>query len=149
MALLQSLPGFTGAPEEPSLPLWKGSLLGFFSRLIIWNIFIVIVFKTRSPYFLYIWPTQSSESCRWWVWEGSLWGLGIRYVYKSDQCSPWGCKESDTTEWLSNNNKASQHFLSFLKQIFPMASLEVQWLGLQAFIAEGMGSILGWGTKIP
>ena len=19
-------------------------------------------------------------------------------------CSPWGCKESDTTEWLNNNN---------------------------------------------
>ena len=22
-------------------------------------------------------------------------------------CSPWGCKESDTTEWLNNNNKSS------------------------------------------
>ena len=28
-------------------------------------------------------------------------------------------------------------------------SLVVQWLGLCAFIAEGLGSIPGWGTKIP
>ena len=28
-------------------------------------------------------------------------------------------------------------------------SLAVQWLGLQAFTAEGVGSIPGWGTKIP
>ena len=27
--------------------------------------------------------------------------------------------------------------------------LEVQWLGLSTFIAEGPGSIPGWGTKIP
>ena len=27
--------------------------------------------------------------------------------------------------------------------------LEVQWLGLCAFTAKGMGSILGWETKIP
>ena len=28
-------------------------------------------------------------------------------------------------------------------------SLAIQWLGLQAFIAEGPGSIPGWGAKIP
>ena len=28
-------------------------------------------------------------------------------------------------------------------------SLVVKWLGLQASIARGMGSIPGWGTKIP
>ena len=28
-------------------------------------------------------------------------------------------------------------------------SLAVQWLGLSAFIAEGPGSIPGWGMKIP
>ena len=28
-------------------------------------------------------------------------------------------------------------------------SLVVQWLGLYASTAEGMGSIPGWGTKIP
>ena len=27
--------------------------------------------------------------------------------------------------------------------------LSFQWLGLHAFTAEGLGSILGWGTKIP
>ena len=30
-----------------------------------------------------------------------------------------------------------------------MEFLEVQWLGLSTFIAEGPGSIPGWGTKIP
>ena len=25
-------------------------------------------------------------------------------------CSPWGCKESDKTEWLNNNNKYNQGF---------------------------------------
>ena len=28
-------------------------------------------------------------------------------------------------------------------------SLVVQWLGLHAFTAEDLGSIPGWGTKIP
>ena len=28
-------------------------------------------------------------------------------------------------------------------------TLAVQWLGLQAFTAEGAGTIPGWGTKIP
>ena len=29
------------------------------------------------------------------------------------------------------------------------SSLVVQWLGLRAFTAESLGSIPGWGTKIP
>ena len=28
-------------------------------------------------------------------------------------------------------------------------SLAVHWLGLRAFTAKGLGSIPGWGTKIP
>ena len=28
-------------------------------------------------------------------------------------------------------------------------SLVVQWLELQTFTAEGVGSVPGWGTKIP
>ena len=31
----------------------------------------------------------------------------------------------------------------------PGNSLAVQWLGLGAFTAQGLGSIPGWGTKIP
>ena len=31
----------------------------------------------------------------------------------------------------------------------PGNSLAVQWLELYSFSAEGMGSILGWGTRIP
>ena len=42
---------------------------------------------------------------------------------------------------------------NFIKELFlKMAfgnSLVVQWLGLSAFTAEGLGSIPGRGTKIP
>ena len=27
-------------------------------------------------------------------------------------CSPWGCKELDTTEWLKSNNKYDEKILS-------------------------------------
>ena len=36
-----------------------------------------------------------------------------------------------------------------LRLLSPVNSLAVQWVGLLAFTAEGAGSILGWGTKIP
>ena len=47
-------------------------------------------------------PTQST-----WVWinSGSWWWTGGLAC-----CSPWGCKESDKTEWLNNNNKYNQGF---------------------------------------
>ena len=48
---------------------------------------------------------------RWtWVWasSGSWWGTGKPGVL---HCSPWGCKESDTTEQLNNNN--DQEILSW------------------------------------
>ena len=35
------------------------------------------------------------------------------------------------------------------KIIIMGTSLAVQWLGFSAFIAEGTGSVPGWGTKIP
>ena len=38
---------------------------------------------------------------------------------------------------------------NFLKQKEFWNPLEVQWLGLCAFTAKGMGSIPGWETKIP
>ena len=37
------------------------------------------------------WTWIWTKSRRWWR-QGSL------------ACSPWGCKESNTTEWLNNNN---------------------------------------------
>ena len=37
----------------------------------------------------------------------------------------------------------------FLKNFTIGNSLAVQWLGLGAFTAEGLGSIPVWGTKIP
>ena len=38
---------------------------------------------------------------------------------------------------------------SLLVELSAGNSLVVQWLGFCAFIAEGAGSIPGWGTKIP
>ena len=35
------------------------------------------------------------------------------------------------------------------KNDWPGNYLAVQWVGLHPFTAEGLGSILGWGNKIP
>ena len=40
-------------------------------------------------------------------------------------------------------------FWEQIKEVGPGNSLEVQWLVLRAFTAEGPGSIPGQGTKIP
>ena len=40
-------------------------------------------------------------------------------------------------------------FMAYLKNIDKGSFLAVQWLGLQAFTAKGVGSIPGWGTEIP
>ena len=42
--------------------------------------------------------------------------------------SPWGCKESDMTEQLTQYN---------------------QWLGLCVLTTKGPDLLLGWGIKIP
>ena len=34
-------------------------------------------------------------------------------------CSPWGCKELDTTEWLNNNNNIFLHCVSKVIFLFP------------------------------
>ena len=39
--------------------------------------------------------------------------------------------------------------LTSQNHLFNGNSLAVQWLGLHAFTTEGLGSIPGWGTKIP
>ena len=46
------------------------------------------------------WDGWMASLTQWtWVWAGSgrWWRTG------KPGCSPWGCKESDTTEWLNNN----------------------------------------------
>ena len=40
-------------------------------------------------------------------------------------------------------------FMAYLKNIDKGSFLAVQWLGLQAFTAKGVGSVPGWGTEIP
>ena len=47
----------------------------------------------------------AASSMQWtWTWANSRrwWGTGRPVC-----CSPWGCKESETTEWLSNSNVAN------------------------------------------
>ena len=63
-----------------------------------------------------------------WVWANSVrqWR-----TEKSSGCSPWDCKEADTTE----------NWTSFRSRTYVVT-------GLCAFTAEGPGSIPGWRTKI-
>ena len=62
-------------------------------------------------------------------------------------CSPWGCKESDTTEWLSH--KSSQRF--FVKKKSRNRSLDRKWQPTPVFLPRefcGQGSLVGcrlWG----
>ena len=83
-------------------------------------------------------------------------------------CDSWGCKGSDTIEWLNWNwNREGVSPLLFLKYSFHFllgvslialyflfkhrgrTSLEVQWLRLHASVSGSTISIPGWGTKIP
>ena len=55
------------------------------------------------------------------------------------------------TENIRNREMLAQHWEgnSYLKVVRMGTSLAVQWLGLHASTAGGMGSIPGQGTKIP
>ena len=46
-------------------------------------------------------------------------------------CSPWGCKESDTTEWLNNNT----HLYGFIQ-------LQDGWLQILYISSPGLSSVL-------
>ena len=54
--------------------------------------------------------------------------------------SPWSCKESDMTEWLSAIKEENRRHGN---------SLGVQWLRIGTFPTEDMGLIPDWGAKIP
>ena len=50
------------------------------------------------------WDGWIASQTQWtWIWasSGRRWRTG-----KIGVLQPWSCKESDTTEWLNNNNKA-------------------------------------------
>ena len=93
------------------------------------------------------------ESTRWEVEKGQQ---GEAYVIKSQ----------DATHFIPRYKKAlsagifgkvipmavAMWWVAWrgrLKGVGPGNSLEVQWLGLCAFTANGPGSMPGWGTKIP
>ena len=59
-------------------------------------------------------------------------------------------KSTDTFQWpVVNESTFSKEEISLLKKHPLGNSLAVQWLGLQPLTAQGLGSIPGWGTKIP
>ena len=51
------------------------------------------------------WDGWTASLMQWtWTWAISRRWWGTR---RPVCCSPWGCKESETTEWLSNSNIAN------------------------------------------
>ena len=51
------------------------------------------------------WDGWTASLMQWtWTWANSRRWWGTR---RPVCCSPWGCKESETTEWLSNSNIAN------------------------------------------
>ena len=89
---------------------------------------------------------QSSKQVMLWYWQDFLKSMvnflpGKSHGWRSlAGYSPWGRKESDTTERLPSNF----HFMMNLKnnQIVG-GSLVVQWLGFQSFTAVTQVQLLG------
>ena len=50
-------------------------------------------------------------------------------------CTPWGCKESDMTEWLNSNN------------FFNLTCLLQETLAAQETVVRDIGSCAPWGVK--
>ena len=64
--------------------------------------------------------------------------------------SPWGCKEHRIVLSSPLDDYTTIFLFLFLQtfKLFAGNSLGVQWLGLHAYTAEGLGSIPGRGVKI-
>ena len=74
------------------------------------------------------WDGWMASLTQWtWVWASSrsLWGTG-----KPACCSPWGCKESDMTEWMNWLTVRVFKFKFYLK--------------LNIFISNDMGFFFFW-----
>ena len=54
---------------------------------------------------------MASPTCWTWVWASSGFGYGQGSLVC---CSPWGCKQSDTTKWLNWTYHWSKDILKFL-----------------------------------
>ena len=94
-----------------------------------------IIRKTRFSYWRFLWSKETlraegkdgvrgwdgwMESPMQWTWtwanSGRWWGQGsLAY------CSPWGHKESDTTEWLNNNKETSRQPCMLMCVFKPMS----------------------------
>ena len=93
-----------------------------------------------------------------WGWSLPLWeseaclaGVGMGLLRNTTRTNMW-------TSVHGVHRKALNHFpcslqeytdMPFIKTISARNSLAVQWLGLWAFITDGLGLIPGQGTKIP
>ena len=103
--------------------------------------------------------------------------MGQWFILEVEQCCVWNEAQGGVTWGLQSsfftwvdwwcfpyNNSLGYGFVKFSVSVFyfttkcvcgvgvggiPLRSLAVQWLGLGDFTAQGLGSIPGWGTKIP
>ena len=105
-------------------------------------------------------PSASAEDTRDWVgkipwsrkWQPTAVFLPEKFHGHRTLAgySPWGCKEYRIVLSSPLDDYTTIFLFLFLQtfKLFAGNSLGVQWLGLHAYTAEGLGSIPGWGVKI-
>ena len=111
---------FKSEPQVWSEYLWTHILSYIFVCFCVIN---GIIYKLGSAYLCLWWKVQS-------VFKK---GAGAHLISLISWCVVW---------LFSPFFFASKHMLCG-------NSLAVQWLGLHTFTIEGVGSISGWGTKVP
>ena len=92
------------SPEYPLEGLVLKLKLQYFGYLMLWTdslektlMWGKIKSKRRQGWQRMRWLDGNSDSMIWvWISSGSWWWTGNLVC-----CSPWGCKESDTTVWLN------------------------------------------------
>ena len=57
-------------------------------------------------------------------------------------CSPWGLKESDTTERLNNSNNSWERVRPFLRSEWPQEELDLDRRDLRVWNSRSMGESL-------
>ena len=90
-------------------------------------------------------------------WINKLWQIHIMEYYlawkRNDilmHATTWKCFEAMTLSEINQSQKVILYNSTHIKYLkWSEVSLAVQWLRLCASTAGGMGSIPGWGIKIP
>ena len=52
-------------------------------------------------------------------------------------CSPWGCKELDTTEWLNNKELIAEFLFWNLRVTYPRISLSPRTVSINGLLPKG------------